>query len=71
MTTYSLSDSMLTFIGSGTMAGAIIHALLEAGEVSPHHIVASDPVVERLEELKTCYDVQVTSDNVAAVGESA
>ena len=65
-----LQGLTLAFIGSGTMAGAIIHALLGAGGVAPEQIVASGPSVGRGEELRARYGVRVTTDNVAAVGEA-
>lgn len=68
MATDGLQGLTLAFIGSGTMAGAIIHALLGADEVAPQQIIASDPLVERGEELRARYGVRVTTDNVSAVG---
>ncbi len=68
MVTDDLQGSTLAFVGSGTMAGAIIHALLDAGGVAPERIIASDPLVERGEELHARYGVRVTTDNVSAVG---
>jgi pyrroline-5-carboxylate reductase len=70
MGTDHLQGLRLAFVGSGTMAGAIIHALLGAGEVAPEQIIASDPLVERGEELHARYGVCVTTDNVSAVGKA-
>jgi len=67
MSTGELQGLTVAFIGSGTMAGAIMHALLGAGEVESEQIIASDPLVERGEELQAQYGVRVTTDNVAAV----
>lgn len=67
MSTGELQGLTVAFIGSGTMAGAIMHALLSAGEVESEQIIASDPLVERGEELQAQYGVRVTTDNVAAV----
>ncbi len=64
---HRLQDLTLAFIGSGTMGGAIIHALLRAGEVTPEQVVASDPLAERREELRADCGVRTTDDNVAAV----
>jgi len=57
-------------IGGGTMAGAIIRALLDADGVDPKRIVASDPVAEQREIVRARYGVTVTDDNVAAVSEA-
>lgn len=65
-----LQGLTLAFIGGGTMAGAMIHALLRAGEVEPDRIIASEPLAERREELQARYGVRVTADNVAAVGQA-
>jgi len=70
MTTDELQGLTLVFIGSGAMAEAMIQALLRAGKVTPEQIIASDPLVERGEELQARYGVHVTTDNVAAAGEA-
>jgi len=69
VTTHPLQESTLVFIGSGTMAQGIIHALLDS-EVSPGQIIASDPLAEQRRMLQTNYQVRVTDDNSAAVGEA-
>jgi pyrroline-5-carboxylate reductase len=70
MTIDELQGLTLAFIGSGTMAGAMIHALRSAGGVTPEQIIACDPLVERGEELQARYGVRVTTDNVAAASEA-
>jgi len=70
MSTDELQGLTLAFIGSGTMAGAMIHALRRVGGVAPEQIIASDPLVERGEELQGRYGVRVTTDNVAAAKEA-
>jgi len=70
MATDALHELTLAFIGSGTMAEAMIQALLRAGEVTPEQIVASGPRIERGEELQTRYGVRVTTDNVTAASEA-
>jgi pyrroline-5-carboxylate reductase len=52
------------------MGGAIIHALVRGDRVGPEQVVASDPLVERGEELADQYGVAVTSDNRGAVAEA-
>ena len=70
MTTDKLQTLTLGFIGSGTMAEAMIQALLHAGKVTPEQIVASGPRVERGEELRDRYGVRATTDNVATASEA-
>ncbi|MBS3753659.1 MAG: pyrroline-5-carboxylate reductase [Anaerolineales bacterium] len=62
-----LSDKNIAFIGSGNMAGAIIQALLEAEELDPHQIMASDPSGEQRAFVESQYGVQTTADNSKAV----
>lgn len=70
MTTNELQGLTLAFIGSGTMAEAMIQALLGADEVTARQIIASGPRVERGDQLRSRYDVCVTTDNVAAASEA-
>jgi len=70
MATNELRGLMLAFIGSGTMAEAMIQALLRAGEVTPEQIIASGPRAERGEELQAHFGVCATADNVAAASEA-
>ncbi len=70
MATDELQGLRLAFVGSGTMAEAMIQALLRAGEVTPEQIVASGPRIERGEELQTRYGVRVTTSNVTAASEA-
>lgn len=65
-----LQGLTLAFIGSGTMAEAMIQALLRADEANPKQIIASGPRVERGDELRARYDVRVTTDNVAAASQA-
>jgi pyrroline-5-carboxylate reductase len=60
----------IAFIGSGTMAEAMIQALLRAGKVTSEQIVASGPREAQGERLRTRHGVRVTTDNVAAVSEA-
>ena len=70
MATDELRGLTVAFIGSGTMAEAMIQALLRASEVTAEQIIASGPRVERGEKLQARYGVRVTSDNVAAASEA-
>ena len=70
MNTDNLQGLTLAFIGSGTMGEAILNALVDAGNVPPEQIVASDILVKRGEELKARYGVHVTTDNLTATSEA-
>jgi pyrroline-5-carboxylate reductase len=58
-----LSGKALAFIGSGTMAEAMIQVLLDRGCMAPAHICASGPREERAQELERRYHVVGTTDN--------
>ena len=60
----------IAVIGAGTMGGAIIKGLLREELTDPSRIVAADPWEARLAELETMHDIQVTTDNVAAVADA-
>jgi pyrroline-5-carboxylate reductase len=58
-----LSGRALAFVGSGTMAEAMIQVLLDKGCIAPAHICASGPREERAQELERRYGVIGTTDN--------
>ena len=60
----------VAFIGSGTMAGAMIHALLTTGLAAPDQIIGADPLAGRRSHLQNTYGIHVTSDNVAAAAQA-
>ena len=62
-----LNFSRVCFIGSGTMAEAMIKGMLAQRLVVPGAVIASGPRAERGAELASTYGVQVTSDNLAAL----
>jgi pyrroline-5-carboxylate reductase len=70
MTTNTLRELTIAFIGSGTMAEAMIQALLRAEEMTPEQIIASGPRSARGETLQARHGVRVTTDNVAAASEA-
>ena len=70
MASKALQGLRLAFVGSGTMAEAIIQALLRAGEVTPEQITASGPRPERGEDLIGRHGIGSTTSNVAAVQEA-
>jgi pyrroline-5-carboxylate reductase len=57
----------IAFIGSGTMAGAMIAGLLREKLAKPENLFASDPRQDRGEELKEKYGIRPFANNVAAV----
>lgn len=59
-----------SFIGSGTMAEAMIKGLLRQELLSADHIVASGPRPERGAELAQRYGVRVTTDNRQAAAQA-
>lgn len=62
-------DITISFIGSGTMAEAMVRGLLAQKIVSAEQIVAAGPRPERGEELKQKHGVRVTTDNTEAAEE--
>jgi pyrroline-5-carboxylate reductase len=65
-----LHNKRVGIIGSGNMAGAIIHALLKAERVSPEQIIASDPSKEQRDYTASQYNVRTTADNQEAARNS-
>ena len=57
----------IAFIGSGAMAEAIIHGILDKRLVQPGQIIASDVRAERLRELEGRYGLRGVTDNREAV----
>jgi pyrroline-5-carboxylate reductase len=62
-----LHDAHLAFVGSGTMAEAMIKGILHQKLVAPERIVASGPRPERGRELEERYGVRSTTSNLEAV----
>lgn len=62
-------DITIAFIGSGTMAEAMIRGLLTQQIVTPQQIIAAGPREERGAELRNKHGVQVTTDNRQATEE--
>ncbi len=58
--------SILTFVGGGNMAEALIKGVLSAG-TDPASVTVTDVREERLQELADQYGVQTSTDNTAAV----
>jgi pyrroline-5-carboxylate reductase len=62
-------DITIAFIGSGTMAEAMIRGLLTQDIVTPDQIIAAGPRPERGAELQEKHGVRVTTDNCEAAEE--
>ncbi len=62
-------DKKITFIGSGTMAEAMIRGLLDQNIVTADHIIAADPWEARLKYLHERHNIHTTGDNAAAAEE--
>jgi pyrroline-5-carboxylate reductase len=60
------TDKKIAFIGSGTMADAMIRGLLAQKSVAPEQIIAAGPRLERGQRLQAQHGIQVTVDNTAA-----
>lgn len=59
-------DKTISFIGAGAMGEAMIRGLLSQKIVEPGQIMAADPWVERIDELKQKYGINGTMDNRVA-----
>ncbi len=62
-------DITISFIGSGTMAEAMIRGLIDQEVVSADQIIAAGPREERAEELCASYGVRGATDNKLAAEE--
>ena len=62
-----LSDTRVTFVGSGSMAEAMIAGLLNQKLIEPRAVAASGPRPERGHALEQRYGIRVTADNRAAI----
>jgi pyrroline-5-carboxylate reductase len=59
----TLDNSNVSFIGSGIMGEAMIKAILKQNLLPREHIVASDPLADRLRDLSTNLGIGTTSNN--------
>ena len=62
-----LRDTTLSFIGCGVMAEAMIKGILNQKLIEPERITASEPRLERAQEMHGRYAIRTTKDNRAAV----
>jgi pyrroline-5-carboxylate reductase len=58
-----LNETKLAFIGSGTMAEAMIKVILDKALIPPKQITGSGPRQERGQELRNRYGITTTTDN--------
>ena len=58
-----LNETKLAFIGSGTMAEAMIKVILDKKLIPPKQIIGSGPREERGQELRDRYGIETTTDN--------
>ena len=65
-----LINRKIAFIGSGAMAEAMISGLLRNQLAAPENLLAADPRAERIDQLKLCYGIQPSSDNVLAASQA-
>ena len=61
----ALKDKKICFVGAGNMANAIVGGLVQKG-LTANNIMASAPSEEHLEQIKSNWGVQTSSDNIAA-----
>jgi pyrroline-5-carboxylate reductase len=60
------TDKTVSFIGGGIMGEAMIRGLIIQNIVIPDHIIAADPLPERLGELRDRYGIHTTGNNSEA-----
>jgi pyrroline-5-carboxylate reductase len=58
-----LNETKLAFIGSGTMAEAMIKVILDKKLIPPKRVIGSGPRAERGQELRDRYGIEDTTDN--------
>ncbi len=61
-----LSNRIVSFIGPGVMAEAMIAGLIRQKMAEPETLIASGPNLDRLEELHNQYGIQTLNDNAKA-----
>ena len=60
-----MRDNVISFIGAGNMASAMINGLITKG-YGPKNIIASRRCLDRLSQLQQQYHVEITTDNLIA-----
>ena len=62
----ALRDNTIAFIGSGTMAEAMMKGILTRELITSEKITGSGPRIERGEKLAELYGIHATTDNASA-----
>ena len=65
-----LNHKIISFIGSGAMAEAMISGLIRNQLAEPRSLFCSDPREERLGQLRQLYGIQTFKDNVSVVSDA-
>ncbi len=65
-----LNDKVIAIIGTGNMGDALVSGLLASGSSNPQNIICSDVSEDKLEDIKSRYQVRTTTDNVKAETEA-
>lgn len=60
----------IAFLGSGVMGEAMIAGLLRQGTASPRSLIAAEPRPDRLDEIRTLYGIEMTTDNAEAASQA-
>jgi pyrroline-5-carboxylate reductase len=63
----SIKKRRIAFIGAGHITEIIVSNLTQVDKVIAHHLIASDPVPEKLAHLKNKYGISIAEDNRQAV----
>lgn len=63
-------NRVITFIGPGVMAEAMIAGLIRQEVAKPSQMIASGPREERVNELRTRYQIAAETDNSVAAGKA-
>lgn len=62
----ALQDKRIAFIGAGNMGEALIKGLLQAGQVRPDLVIATDIRTERLDVIHKMYRIETLTNNEEA-----
>ena len=63
MAEININTLKIAFIGSGTMAEAMISSLLHRGLSEPQNIYAAGPRMDRGQQLQTLYGINTNTEN--------
>jgi pyrroline-5-carboxylate reductase len=57
-------NNKIGFIGCGNMASAMIKGIIKSGLIKAENIIASDPDIEKLNDMKNETDIKITDNNL-------